>query len=175
MPFLLSRRPQKKLFAILLLLLALLGTQVPFLPLLHAPLALADDDGGDDGDDDGGDDDNNGDDGDDGDDDGGGGSGDDGNSGDDDDSGMGAGDDDDDDDDDHEYAWRERRRGALRSLRSILNRARKRHGGQVLDVKLRRTGNRTWYEIRILDRRDRVKVVRMPATRKRQNFKAGRR
>ena len=50
-----------------------------------------------------------------------------------------------------------------------------RHGGHVLDVKLRRKKRRAWYEIRILDRRDRVRVLRVPAMRKWQNFNIRRR
>lgn len=83
--------------------------------------------------------------------------------------------DDDDDNDDHEYAWRQRERGRLRALDDILRRIRRRYGGQVLEVKLRRRKGRAYYEIRILDSKDRVRKLRVPASNKVQNFRAGRR
>ena len=75
---------------------------------------------------------------------------------------------------DHEYAWRARRRGDIRALRGILERIRRRFGGRVLDVRLERKKGRSWYEIRILDRHDRVRKVRVPISRRKRNFRAGR-
>ena len=88
--------------------------------------------------------------------------------------GGGTSENDDDEDDDHEYALQHRKSGELRSLDEILKRIVSRHDGQVLDVKLRREKGRTWYEIRILTRHDRVRTLRAPASRKIQNFGAGR-
>jgi len=55
-------------------------------------------------------------------------------------------------------------------LRGILQRTRRRYGGRVLDVKLKRKKGRAWYEIRLLDRYDRVRTLRVPASVKRRNF-----
>lgn len=74
---------------------------------------------------------------------------------------------------DHVFAWRARKRGELRSLRDILQHAKRKHDGQVLDVRLRREGKRTWYEIQILDKNDHVRKLRLPASRKLQNFTSG--
>ena len=60
-------------------------------------------------------------------------------------------------------------------MRDILQRARRRYGGRVLDVRLKRKKGRAWYEIRILDRRDHVRTLRVPAAMKRQNFNIRRR
>jgi len=149
----------------------LLGFPLPLEVWLRPSLAWADDD--DDGGDDDGGNDHGGDgghgDNDDGDNAGGGHN----------DNGDGHENDDDDRNDtaggDHDYAWRARRRGELRSLRGILQRAQRRYGGRVLEVKLKQKKGRAWYEIRILDKKDRVRKLRVPATRKRQNFNTGRR
>ncbi len=66
---------------------------------------------------------------------------------------------------DHEYAWRERRAGHIRSLKEVLENLRK-QGVTVLDVKLRREGGHPRYEIRLLDRRNRLRVKSLPARRR---------
>ncbi|HHN67593.1 MAG TPA: hypothetical protein ENK15_06115 [Thermopetrobacter sp.] len=69
--------------------------------------------------------------------------------------------------------WSARRHGRIRALQGILNDVRRRYGGEVLSVKVKKKKKgRIWYEIRILDRHDRVRKVRVPASRRRQNFNA---
>lgn len=82
---------------------------------------------------------------------------------------------DDDEKDDHEYARHARQRGTLRPLSDILEDVRRRYGGRVLEVELEHKKNRVWYEIRLLDKHDRVRKVRVPALKKIQNFKTGKR
>ena len=154
----------------LALLLALAGSLATLATFPHPPPALADDDGGggdDDGGDDGGEDDGGGDD----------------DGGDHDSDGEDAESDDNhslanghgDGNDDHEFALRARKRGKLRSLNVILENVRRRYGGRVLEVELERKKGRVWYEIRILDRTDRVRELKVPAIRKHRNFNTGRR
>jgi len=144
----------KRLF--LLLLLAFVSTQV-VLPVVPA---WADDDGGDSdgGDSDGGDSgggDHDGGDHDGGDSDGGDsdGGGDDGTS----DGGY------DDGDEDQERARAGRMSGNLLPLSAILKSVRRRYPGTVLKVSLKRRNGAAYYEIRILDRRDRLRTVTVSA------------
>ena len=157
----------------LLLLMGLLayGT-LPIIPgPWQAAIVLADDDGedGDDGGDDdagssggGGDDDH----------------GNDGHGGDE----NGRGNDDDHDggytsDDDHDRAWKARRSGNIASLNDILAKLRKRHGGSVLDVRLKRRRGQPYYVIRLLDRRSRLRTVTVKASGKparKYNFRSRR-
>ncbi len=160
----LSRR-----YALLFLLCA--GIALPPGPLSNTP-ALADDDGHDGGDHDGGGGSGSGSGNDNGGDhaDGGGGE-----EGHDNDGGIGGmGDiEEDEEDDDHERAYEDRRRGKVRPLSAILVMIRNRYGGRILDVKLRRAGERRYYVIRILDRRGRVRNVKVSAEKeKRFNFRA---
>ncbi len=145
----------RRLFLMLLLTIASAQT------LLHVTPAWADDDGGDGGDggdSDGGDSDGgDGGDSDSGDSDGGDG-GDEGTSG----HGMDDGDGY-NDDDDQEQARAGRASGTLLPLDAILAKVRRRYPGTVLKVRLKRRGGTAYYEIRILDRRDRVRTVTVPA------------
>ena len=130
---------------LLLLLLAVASAQT----VLHVVPAWADDDGGDsDGGDDG---DSGGGDSDGGDSDGGDSGSDDG--------GMGDG----NDDDDQERARAGRVSGTFLPLDAILREVRRRYPGTVLKVRLKRRGGTVFYEIRILDRRDRLRTVTVPA------------
>ncbi len=139
----------RKLF--LLLLLAVASTQTA----LHVAPAWADDDGGDSDGGDGGD----GGDSDGGDSDGGdsdGGDHDDGHDGD-----MAG--DRYDDDDGQERARAGRASGTFLPLNAILRKVRRRHPGTVLKVRLKRRNGTAYYEVRILDRRDRLRTVIVPA------------
>ncbi len=134
----------RKLF--LLLLLAVASTQTA----LHVAPAWADDDGGDSDGGDGGDG---------GDSDGGdsdGGDHDDGHDGD-----MAG--DRYDDDDGQERARAGRASGTFLPLNAILRKVRRRHPGTVLKVRLKRRNGTAYYEVRILDRRDRLRTVTVPA------------
>ena len=150
-----SETPMGKMLRrfLLLLLLAVASAQTV---LLHAAPAWADDDGGDSDGGDGGDG---------GDSDGGDSDGDDSDSG---DSGGGNHDgttdgSDYDDDDDQERARAGRASGAFLPLDAILRKVRRRYPGTVLKVRLKRRNGTAYYEIRILDRRDRLRTVTVPA------------
>ncbi len=141
----------------LMLLLAVASAQTA----LHVAPAWADDDGG--GDSDGGDGSDGGDSGG-GDSDGGDSDGDGGDS----DGGDSGGDDGDTDDggdydDDQERARAGRASGTFLPLNAILSKVRRRYPGTVLKVRLKRRNGKTYYEIRILDRRDRLRTVTVPA------------
>ena len=77
----------------------------------------------------------------------------------------------------HIMAWPGRGWEVAPPLNAIMTIIRRKYGGAILDVKLKRGKNRLWYEIRILDRRDRVRTLRFAArTRKnRRNWSAGNR
>ncbi len=140
----------------LLFLLAVVSAQT----FQHVAPAWADDDGGeggDGGDSDGGD---GGDGGDSGGSDSDGGDGGDGGTSDD---GASDGDGYNDDDDDQEQARAGRVSGTYLPLNTILRKVRRRYPGTILKVRLKRRGGTAYYEIRILDRRDRVRTVTVPA------------
>lgn len=135
----------RRLFILLLLSIASAQTVV------HVAPAWADDDGGDSGDGDGGHGDDAG--------------------GDDSDGGDSGGENHDgtatgsnfDDDDDQERARAGRASGAFLPLDAILRKVRRRHPGTVLKVRLKRRNGAAYYEIRILDRLDRLRTITVPA------------
>ncbi len=158
-----TRRPEppmgrmmKRLFLLLLLAVASVETA------LHVTPAWADDDGGGDSDSGDGDGGGDGDGADDGGEDGGHDAG---------DAEDGGSDDGKDEGDDQERARAGRASGSFLPLDAILKRVRRRHPGTVLKVRLKRRGGTAYYEIRILDRQDRVRTVTVPAgPRKRGNW-----
>ncbi len=74
-------------------------------------------------------------------------------------------------DDDHDYARAARRAGHLIPLSAILARLRKAHGGKVLDVRLRGRGRNAVYVIRLLDRKNHLRVLRIRAATGRSRYK----
>ncbi len=77
---------------------------------------------------------------------------------------------------DHDMALQSRRAGKTEPLSAIVERLRGRHGGKVLDARLVRRGGVLHYQVRILDRHNRLLTLSVaPNLRKRMNFGASRR
>lgn len=72
-------------------------------------------------------------------------------------------DDDDDRDDDQDDARRARERGEADSLRKILGMAKKKYGGRVVDVRLRRQSGKLFYDIKMVGKDGALRRLKLDA------------
>jgi hypothetical protein len=78
-------------------------------------------------------------------------------------SGHGGGDDDDDDDDDQDDAREAKERGEAESLRKILSLTKKKYGGRVVDVRLRRQSGKLFYDIKMVGKDGTLRRLKLDA------------